>query len=324
MTAVERSPAIQVRGLRKVYGAHVVLDAIDLEVPTGTVFALLGPNGAGKTTTVHVLTTLLTPDAGDIRVGGHDLRTDPAGVRSAIGVTGQFSAVDDLLTGRENLRLMADLHHLPRDEGRRRIADLLERFELTDAAGQHVATYSGGMKRRLDLAMTLMGTPRIVFLDEPTSGVDPRGRRTMWQIVRDLVADGVTIFLTTQYLEEADELAHRIALLDRGRIVAEGTPAELKRLVPGGHIRLSFGSIDDLQRATARIDGARPDSEGLALDVPTDGAVASLRAVLDDLDQASIAVDEVALHTPDLDDVFLSLTGQDDVAARQQRKVASR
>lgn len=310
------SSAIRVRGLRKAYGEHVVLDGIDIDVAAGTVFALLGPNGAGKTTAVHVLTTLLTPDAGDVRVGGHDLATDPAGVRSVIGVTGQFSAVDDLLTGDENLRLMADLHHLERTEGRRRIADLLERFELSDAAGQHVATYSGGMRRRLDLAMTLMGSPRIVFLDEPTTGVDPRGRRTMWQIVRSLVADGVTIFLTTQYLEEADELANRIALLDHGRIVAEGTPAELKRLVPGGHIRLEFASVADLERAASRFDGARPDRESLALDVPTDGAVASLRAVLDELDGQAIAVDDVALQTPDLDDVFLSLTGQSDANAR--------
>ena len=238
------SPAIQVSGLRKSYGELLVLDGIDLEVPAGTVFALLGPNGAGKTTAVHILTTLLTPDAGEVAVGGHDLRTDPEGIRSQIGVTGQFSAVDDLLTGEENLRLMAALHHLGRKEGRRRIADLLDRFELTDAAAKHVATYSGGMKRRLDLAMTLMGNPRIVFLDEPTSGVDPRGRRTMWDIVRDLVADGITIFLTTQYLEEADELAERIALLDHGRIVAEGTPAQLKRLVPGGAVRLEFADAD--------------------------------------------------------------------------------
>ncbi|HEV2951318.1 MAG TPA: ATP-binding cassette domain-containing protein, partial [Actinomycetota bacterium] len=206
--------AISVTGLRKSYGDTLVLDGIDLEVGPGTVFALLGPNGAGKTTTIHVLTTMLTPDAGEVQVGGHDLRADPAGVRSAIGVTGQFSAVDNLLTGQENLQLMADLNHLPREEGRRRIADLLGRFDLVEAAGRMVAIYSGGMKRRLDLAMTLVGDPRIVFLDEPTTGLDPRGRRTMWDIVRGLVADGITIFLTTQYLEEADELAGRIALLD--------------------------------------------------------------------------------------------------------------
>ena len=318
MTAIGQAPAIRVSGLRKSYGDLLVLDGIDIEVPEGTVFALLGPNGAGKTTTVQILTTLLTPDAGEVRVGGSDLRSDPAGVRSAIGVTGQFSAVDDLLTGGENLRLMADLNHLGREEGRRRIADLLERFELTDAASKYVATYSGGMKRRLDLAMTLMGNPRIVFLDEPTSGVDPRGRRTMWTIVRDLVADGITIFLTTQYLEEADELAHRIAMLDHGRIVAEGTPAQLKRLVPGGALRIEFTNADALERAATRLATARRDPDGLILHVPTDGDVASLRSVLDQLDGASVDVADIGLHTPDLDDVFLSLTGQAD-----PRKVAS-
>jgi ABC-2 type transport system ATP-binding protein len=302
--------AIRATGLRKSYGDNVVLDGIDLEVATGSVFALLGPNGAGKTTTVHMLTTMLTPDAGEVEVGGHDLRTDPEGVRTAIGVTGQFSAVDNLLTGQENLQLMADLNHLPRDEGRRRIADLLDRFDLVDAAGRMVATYSGGEKRRLDLAMTLVGDPRIVFLDEPTTGLDPRGRRTMWDIVRGLVADGITIFLTTQYLEEADELAGRIALLDEGRIVAEGTPAELKRLVPGGHIRLVFGDSADLERAAERLGDVRRDPDGLALDVPTDGEVRSLRAVLDRLSATSIEIAGLSLHEPDLDDVFLSLTGQ--------------
>ena len=306
------SPAIQVSGLRKSYGELLVLDGIDLEVPAGTVFALLGPNGAGKTTAVHILTTLLTPDAGEVAVGGHDLRTDPEGIRSQIGVTGQFSAVDDLLTGEENLRLMAALHHLGRKEGPRRIADLLDRFELTDAAAKHVATYSGGMKRRLDLAMTLMGNPRIVFLDEPTSGVDPRGRRTMWQIVSDLVADGITIFLTTQYLEEADELANKIALLDHGRIVAEGTPAQLKRLVPGSALRLEFTEPDALERAASRLASARRDPDGLVLHVPTDGGVAALRTVLDQLDGAAADVADINIETPDLDDVFLSLTGQGD------------
>jgi ABC-2 type transport system ATP-binding protein len=307
---VMTATAIRAIGLRKSYGDNVVLDGIDLDVATGSVFALLGPNGAGKTTTVHMLTTMLTPDEGEVEVGGHDLRTDPEGVRSEIGVTGQFSAVDNLLTGQENLQLMADLHHLPRDEGRRRIADLLDRFDLVDLAGRMVATYSGGEKRRLDLAMTLVGNPRIVFLDEPTTGLDPRGRRTMWDIVRGLVADGITIFLTTQYLEEADELAGRIALLDDGHIVAQGTPAELKRLVPGGHIRLEFGDAAHLERAAERLGDARRDPDALALDVPTDGEVDSLRAVLDRLAATSVEVAGVSIHTPDLDDVFLSLTGK--------------
>ncbi len=301
--------AIRATGLRKSYGDTLVLDGIDFEVATGSVYALLGPNGAGKTTAVHMLTTMLTPDAGEVEVGGHDLRTDPEGVRTAIGVTGQFSAVDNLLTGQENLQLMADLDHLPREDGRRRIADLLDRFDLVEDAGRMVATYSGGMKRRLDLAMTLVGNPRIVFLDEPTTGLDPRGRRTMWDIVRALVADGITIFLTTQYLEEADELAGRIALLDGGHIVAEGTPAELKRLVPGGHIRLVFEDPAQLERAAERLATARRDPDALALDVPTDGEVASLRAVLDRLSATSVEIAGLSLHTPDLDDVFLSLTG---------------
>jgi len=304
------SVAIRATGLRKSYSETLVLDGIDLEVATGSVFALLGPNGAGKTTTVHMLTTMLTPDAGEVEVGGHDLRTDPEGVRSEIGVTGQFSAVDNLLTGQENLQLMADLNHLPREEGRRRIADLLDRFDLVDLAGRMVATYSGGEKRRLDLAMTLVGDPRIVFLDEPTTGLDPRGRRTMWDIVRGLVADGITIFLTTQYLEEADELAGRIALLDGGHIVAQGTPSELKRLVPGGHIRLEFGDPAQLERAAERLGDARRDPDALALDVPTDGDVASLRSVLERLAATSVEVANVSLHSPDLDDVFLSLTGK--------------
>src|SRR6476469_1420757 len=228
--------AIALRGLRKSFGGKVVLDGIDLDVREGTTFSLLGPNGAGKTTVVRILSTLIGFDGGQAHVGGHDVAREPDAVRAAIGVTGQFSAVDNLLTGTENLILMADLHHLGRSEGRRRAAALLERFDLVEAAGRPAATYSGGMRRRLDLAMGLVGDPRVVFLDEPTTGLDPRSRRTMRQVIRDLVAGGVTVFLTTQYLEEADELADRIALLDRGRLVAEGNPEDLKRLVPGGHI----------------------------------------------------------------------------------------
>jgi ABC-2 type transport system ATP-binding protein len=303
--------AIRATGLRKSFGDQVVLDGIDLEVPEGTIFALLGPNGAGKTTTVHILTTLIRADGGEIRVAGHDPRDDPDAVRGMIGVTGQLSAVDNLLTGQENLLLMADLRHLGQREGRRRAAELLERFDLVEAAKKTAATYSGGMRRRLDLAMGLIGDPRIVFLDEPTTGLDPRSRRTMWQIIRDLAAAGVTIFLTTQYLEEADELADRVALLDHGKIVAEGTPEQLKRLVPGGHISLQVADADALE-AAARALGGVPDEEALTLQVPSDGSVKSLRALLDQLDGASIEVDSLSVHTPDLDDVFLALTGQPD------------
>jgi ABC-2 type transport system ATP-binding protein len=310
MTATTASPsAIRVRGLRKAYGDRVVLDGIDLDVAEGTVYALLGPNGAGKTTTIHILSTLLAADAGEVSVAGHDVATDPGGVRSAIGVTGQISAVDKQFTGEENLRLMADLCHLGRDEGRRRVAELLDRFELTDDAAKPAMKYSGGMKRRLDLAMTLVGRPRIIFLDEPTTGLDPRSRRVMWQIVRELVADGVTILLTTQYLEEADRLASRIALLDHGKLVAEGTPSELKRLVPGGSVRLEFRDESQLDHAEALLGGAR-DEEALALNLPSDGAVHSVRAVLDRLDAAAVAVDALSVKSADLDDVFLSLTGR--------------
>src|SRR6476646_6883297 len=232
--------AIVVEGLVKRYGTVTALDDVDLTVPAGTVTALLGPNGAGKTTTVHILSTLVRPDGGTASVDGCDVVRGPDGVRAVIGLTGQFSAVDGLLTGEENLQLMARLRHLGAKRSGARVAELLEQFDLVDAARKPLATYSGGMRRRLDLAMTLVATPAVIFLDEPTTGLDPRSRHTMWDIVRALVADGTTVLLTTQHLEEADELADRIAVLDGGRIVAEGTPEELKRLVPGGHIRLRF------------------------------------------------------------------------------------
>ena len=225
--------AIEVVGLTKSYADNAVLRGIDLTVPAGTVYALLGPNGAGKTTMVRILSTLISADAGEVRVAGFDVCRESDGVRRSIGVTGQFSAIDELLTGRENVRLMADLAHLRGAEARARVEELLVRFGLTDAADRRAATYSGGMKRRLDLAMTLVSRPRLLFLDEPTAGLDPRSRRDLWQIVRELLADRVTVFLTTQYLEEADQLAHMVGLLDGGRLVAEGTPAELKAQAGG-------------------------------------------------------------------------------------------
>jgi ABC-2 type transport system ATP-binding protein len=305
--------AIAVSGLRKAYGDKTVLDGIDIEVQAGTVFSLLGPNGAGKTTTVNVLTTLMKADGGTVRVAGHDIATEAKAVRAAIGVTGQFAAVDDLLTGRENLQLMVDLQ----GGGKRVVDDLLERFELVESAQKPAATYSGGMRRKLDLAMTLVGDPRIIFLDEPTTGLDPRSRRTMWTIVRELVADGVTIFLTTQYLEEADQLADRIAVLDQGRLVAQGTAADLKRQVPGTHVRLRFATLADLDAAARVLTDATRDDEALALRVPSDGGTTSLRAVLDRLDEYALSADEFSVHTPDLDDVFLALTGHNtEVAAK--------
>jgi ABC-2 type transport system ATP-binding protein len=305
-----RPPAIAAVGLRKSFGATAVLDGVDFSVAPGTVFALLGPNGAGKTTTVNILTTLLAADAGEVRVAGHDVAREADEVRDAIGLTGQFSAVDGLLTGRENLRLMADLHHLARPDAEARIAELLARFELDDAADRTVSTYSGGMRRRLDLAMTLIGGAEIIFLDEPTAGLDPRSRRTMWEIVRDLVSDGTTVFLTTQYLEEADQLADRVAILDGGRLVAQGTPPELKARIPGGHIGLTFADRGALHAAAGVLDAPARDEDSLALQVATDGNVATVRHVLRELDEAGVEVESLSIHIPDLDDVFLALTGR--------------
>jgi ABC-2 type transport system ATP-binding protein len=309
MTIKPSRPAIAATGLRKSFGDQMVLDGLDLNVPPGTVFALLGANGAGKTTTVKILSTLISADAGDVQVAGHDLAREPDAVRAAIGVTGQFSAVDNLLTGQENLLLMADLHHLARGDGRRLAARLLEQFDLTEAGRKPASTYSGGMRRRLDLAMTLVGSPQVIFLDEPTAALDPRSRRNMWRCVRDLVASGVTIFLTTQYLEEADALADRIALLDHGRVVAEGTADELKRRIPGGHVRLRFADARGLDLAMSTLGQGARDDAALTLRVPSDGSLRSLKLLIDRLDDRAIEVDEMSVHTPDLDDVFLALTG---------------
>jgi ABC-2 type transport system ATP-binding protein len=300
--------AIRVRGLCKSFGDHLVLDNLDLDVPAGSIFALLGPNGSGKTTTVNLLTTLLRADAGDIAVAAHDVATDSAAVRAVIGVTGQFSAVDDLLTGRENLRLVADLLHLPRATAQARVADLLDRFDLVEAADRAASTYSGGMRRRLDLSMTLLGRPRVLFLDEPTTGLDPRSRRQVWDHVRSLVAGGVTVFLTTQYLEEADALADRIALLDGGRLVAEGTPAELKAFVPGGQVRLDFADPGALAAASSALAewNASADITTLTLRIPADATVGTLKRLL----AAAEVTDDTRIEVaqPELDDVFFALT----------------
>ncbi|WP_329247455.1 ATP-binding cassette domain-containing protein [Streptomyces canus] len=310
-----RGAAITARGLRKAYGEHQVLDGVDLYIPEGSVFSLLGPNGAGKTTTVKILSTLTEADSGEVTVLGHDLAADPDAVRANIGVTGQFSAVDPFLNAPENLALMGRLWHLDRKVARERCERLLDQFDLAEAGRKPVVTFSGGMKRRLDLAMTLVGAPRVIFLDEPTTGLDPRVRRAMWDLIRDLVADGVTIFLTTQYLEEADQLADRIAVLNGGRLVAQGTPEELKRRIPGGSIDLRFTTghtLASAERALAGLPLTR-DDDTLTLRVASDGSAASVQVVLDRLDVAT--VDELALKTPDLDDVFLALTGRNTAAA---------
>ena len=312
-TSTTTAPAITTTDLRKSYGDAVVLDGIDLAVEHGTVFALLGPNGAGKTTLVQILSTLISADGGTACVGGYDVGSQAASVRTRIGVTSQASALDDLLTGRENLVLMADLFRLGRAVATRRVVDLLERLDLVADADKVASTYSGGMRRRLDLAMTLVGEPAIIFLDEPTTGFDPRSRRTVWEIVRDLSRDGVTVFLTTQYLEEADHLADHVAVLDAGRLVAQGTPAQLKRLVPGGHVRLQFADVEQLVAAARVFPRSTSDAASLSLQVPSDGGVQALRSVLDALDASALTPDELSVHLPDLDDVFLSLTGQGSV-----------
>jgi ABC-2 type transport system ATP-binding protein len=309
------APTIFASGLGKAFGEAIVLKDIHLSVGEGTIFALLGPNGAGKTTVVRILSTLIPADSGEIRVAGHDVRRHPNRVRAAIGVTGQFSAVDELLTGKENLRLIADLNHLGRAAAARTAAELLERFDLTDAANRSASTYSGGMRRRLDLAMTLVGSPQVIFLDEPTTGLDPRSRHTMWESIRGLAAGGVTILLTTQYLDEADQLADQIAVLDHGRIVAEGSADELKRRVPGGHVRLQFSSLHSLREAADLLHATAFAEDKLVLQVPSDRSVASLRRLLDQLDDARIEVEDISIQTPDLDDVFFAVTGEQAAAA---------
>jgi ABC-2 type transport system ATP-binding protein len=314
-------PAISVTGLRKAFGDQVVLDGVDLEVAPGTIISLLGPNGAGKTTAVNILTTLVRADAGEVRVAGHSVADEPDAVRAAIGVTGQFSAVDRLLTGAENLAMMGRLHRLPRPEALRRTTELLERFDLAEAAQRRAGTYSGGMIRRLDLAMSLVGRPGVLFLDEPTTGLDPRSRQTMWQVVRDLAATGTTVFLTTQYLDEADRLADRIALLDHGRLVAEGSPDELKGLIKGGHISLQFTDVAGLDAAARALGDVPRDRDALSLQIPSDGSVASLKALLGRFDDQAIAVQRLSIHTPDLDDVFFALTGR--AGAEEDTKAAT-
>jgi ABC-2 type transport system ATP-binding protein len=303
--------AVEAAGLEKSYGTLRVLDGVDLAVAQGSVFALLGPNGAGKTTMVRILATLTRADAGQARVAGFDVVTGRRQVRRRISLTGQFAAVDDLQTGEENLRMLGRLAGLPGPEARRRGAELLERFDLTDAARRTVATWSGGMRRRLDLAAGLVADPEVVFLDEPTTGLDPRSRQDVWQVVTALAGSGVSVFLTTQYLEEADRLAGQIALLDGGRIVAKGSPDQLKQRV-AGH-RLDLVLADALAFAEAdRLLGdrvVRRDPGRLALGVATDGSAAEVRALLDEVDPARRAVDTFAVHSASLDDVFLAMTG---------------
>jgi ABC-2 type transport system ATP-binding protein len=295
---------IEAEGLRKSYGNVTVLTGLDLRVEPGSVFALLGPNGAGKTTTVRILSTLAKADGGRATVCGHDVATSPARVRSSISLTGQYAAVDEMLTARENLMLMGRLRGLRRRAARLRTAALLERFDLVDAADRRVATYSGGMRRRLDLALSLVSNPPVVFLDEPTTGLDPRSRRDVWEAVTDLKDSGATVLLTTQYLEEADRLADRVAVLDGGRVVAEGTAEELKARVGSETVELFFGDAEALGEAANAFEGSPVDLERLSLRVASDGSASAVRDVLERVDGA----ERVELHRPTLDDVFFNLT----------------
>ncbi|MGO4299558.1 ATP-binding cassette domain-containing protein [Leifsonia sp. RAF41] len=299
-------PAIEVTGVHKAYGTQTVLDGIDLRVEPGSVFALLGPNGAGKTTLITILSTLVQPDAGTVTVAGHDLATDADGIRRAISVTGQAAAVDGVLTGEENLRMMARLSGFSAAESQRRAAELIDRFDLADAARKRVATYSGGMRRRLDLTLSLVATPPVIFLDEPTTGLDTRSRQTLWDMIQELARRGTTILLTTQYLEEADQLADRIAVLDHGVIVAEGTAAELKAQVGGEVVELR-------------------DARGeIVRELPTDGSVDALRTAIDELDALRVPDGSIGIRKPSLDDAFLALTGQSSSTAAEIEKEAVR
>jgi ABC-2 type transport system ATP-binding protein len=304
-------PAIEATDLTKSYGEVRVLGGVDIRVPAGTVFALLGPNGAGKTTTVRILTTLTAPDGGRARVAGHDIVRERGKVRRSISLTGQNAALDEIQTGAENLRMMSRLSGLSARAAAARADELLERFDLVDAGARRVSTYSGGMRRRLDLAASLITTPAVIFRDEPTTGLDPRSRARMWSVITELTRSGVTIFLTTQYLEEADRLADWIALVDNGRIVAEGTPSELKQRV--SEQRLDLTLVDDTAfDAVTTCLGSRvllTDRDRRTVSVATDGSAAHVRSVLDEVDAGRRAVERFALHSASLDDVFLALTG---------------
>ncbi|MFC5827023.1 ATP-binding cassette domain-containing protein [Nonomuraea insulae] len=304
--------AIQAEGLVKRYGDRTALNGVDLEVPAGEVIGVLGPNGAGKTTMVRILATLMRPDEGRARVGGHDVVQDPVRVRSLIGLTGQYASVDETLSAVENLVLYGRLLNLPKRQAKARAAELLERFELTGDATRPLATFSGGMRRRLDLAASLVGRPRILFLDEPTTGLDPHTRNELWEVVRELVSDGTTVLLTTQYLEEADQLADRISVIDQGRVVAEGSPGELKRRIGGQilHVRPTLpGDLDALARILTELTGHTPTGDAGLLTVPAADPML-VSALVRRLEATGITTDELGLRLPSLDEVFLTLTRQ--------------
>lgn len=302
---------IVVRGLRKSFKNVVVLDGIDLTVERGTILALLGPNGAGKTTTIRILSTLLPPDGGEAMVGGFDVVKNPKDVRRSIGLTGQYAAVDEYLTGRENLEMLGKLYHLSSADSKERAKQLLEEFDLVEAADRIAKTYSGGMRRRLDLALSLVATPPILFLDEPTTGLDPRSRLAIWDRIERLSSEGTTILLTTQYLEEADKLADRIVVIDHGKVIAEGTSHELKSNIGNERLELVLATDDDVTKTLNALGNESIRQEGRTLTIAVDGSVAHVKRILDALEGNTIKVETFLLHKPTLDDVFLQLTGHE-------------
>lgn len=309
---METKYAIKTKGLTKSFGKLKVLKDINLQIERGSILALLGPNGAGKTTTIKILSTLLIPDGGSAAVNGFDVVKQPTKVRASIGLTGQFAAVDEYLTGAENLHMMGRLYRLSNADTRRRTKELLKQFDLVDAAKRPTKTYSGGMKRRIDLAMSLIASPPIVFLDEPTTGLDPRSRLTMWEIIKKLAAEGTTILLTTQYMEEADHLADRIVVIDHGKVIAEGTSDQLKAKIGSDHLEISIAKKSAYEKAKQIISGktVKTDDDRRTISVATQGGVRRLNEVLRQLEEAKIEIESVSLHRPTLDDVFLRLTGR--------------
>lgn len=304
---------IEIKNLKKSFGKVSVLDGINLTVKHGTMLALLGPNGAGKTTTVRILSTLLKPDSGEVLVNGFNVDTEADKVRHTIGLTGQYAAIDELLTGRENLEMMGRLYHLGKPKSKERAVELLAQFDITDAADRPAKTYSGGMRRRLDLAASLVATPPVIFLDEPTTGLDPRSRLTMWGVIEELMKKGATILLTTQYLEEADKLADQIAVLDKGKIIAQGTADELKAKVGNERTEIVIERAEDFTKARSLLqkEGVTIHEAERSISIPTDGSVGAIKKILDTLAAASIEIDTMSVHKPTLDDVFLRLTGHE-------------
>lgn len=321
---METSTAIEAENLVKHFGDTVAVDGVSLSVPTGTVLGMLGPNGAGKTTTVRMLTTLTRPTSGTARIAGYDVLQDPAGVRRSMGLTGQAATVDELLTGRENLRLIGALYGLSSAYLRRAIDDLLERFSLSEAGNRVVKTYSGGMRRRLDLAVSLIATPPVLFLDEPTTGLDPRSRVELWEVLRELVREGTTLLLTTQYLDEADQLADRIVVVDQGRIIAEGTPLELKDQSGKAALVVTVSRSEDVQRAARLLEqevrDVHVDASARSLSAPANG-LADMTRVAAAFADSGIDLDDLGLKRPSLDDVFLSLTGHRAEDAQTEREI---